>query len=316
MRILITGGAGFIGSHLVEHHLRAGHHVAVLDAMTTGSRANLTGLTDRVPVFEVDIRNRHAVQATFEAFRPEVVSHHAAQMSVRASVDDPVHDAETNILGLLHVLTSSVAMNVVQFVFASSGGTVYGESATTPTPEDAPTAPLSPYGIGKVAGEHYVRFFDAAHGLPSAVLRYGNVYGPRQAPHGEAGVVALFAQRLLAGEAPVIQWDGEQRKDFVHVEDVARAHLLAARPGTRGTFNIGSGVGTSVNTLYRAIAEALETPVRPGRAPRREGDVRTSVLDVSRARDALGWGPQIPLEVGLIDTLAWCRARQALPRAA
>ncbi|MEB3220437.1 MAG: NAD-dependent epimerase/dehydratase family protein [Candidatus Sericytochromatia bacterium] len=308
MRILITGGAGFIGSHLVEHHVRAGHQVAVLDDLSSGTRANLTGLLDRVPLFQVDIRDGDAVRATLAAYRPHVVSHHAAQVSVRASADDPVRDAETNVLGTLHVLGACVAHGVRHLVLASSGGTVYGDSPQVPTPEEVPPAPLSPYGIGKEAGERYVRCFEASHGLTAAILRYGNVYGPRQQPHGEAGVVAIFARKLLAGEAPTIQWDGEQRKDFIHVEDVARAHLLAARPGVSGTWNVASGVGTSVNALYQAIAGQLGVTIRPGRAPRRPTDVRTSVLAVTRLREDLGWTPQIPLELGLIDTLAWCRA--------
>ncbi|MEB3327601.1 MAG: NAD-dependent epimerase/dehydratase family protein [Candidatus Sericytochromatia bacterium] len=308
MRILITGGAGFIGSHLVEHHLRAGHQVAVLDDMSGGTRANLTGLLDRVPVFQVDIRDGAAVRATLAAYRPHVVSHHAAQVSVRASADDPLADAETNLIGLLHVLSGCVVQGVRHVVFASSGGTVYGDTPRVPTPEDEPPAPLSPYGISKEAGERYVRCFEASHGLTAAVLRYGNVYGPRQQPHGEAGVVAIFARKLLAGEAPTIQWDGEQRKDFIHVEDVARAHMLAARPGVSGTWNVASGVGTSINALYQAIAGQLGASVRPGRAARRPGDVRASLLAVDRIRQDLGWTPRIDLEVGLIDTLAWCRA--------
>ncbi|MEB3198216.1 MAG: NAD-dependent epimerase/dehydratase family protein [Candidatus Sericytochromatia bacterium] len=316
MRILITGGAGFIGSHLVEHHLRAGHTVAVLDDMSRGRRENLAGMLDRVPFFRVDICDRAGLTAAFSAFRPDVVSHHAAQMSVSASSQDPVADARTNVLGLLHVLQASVAQGVRKLIFASSGGTVYGDCPLIPTPEDAPLAPLSPYGISKLAGEQYVRYFQRACGIDFTILRYANVYGPRQAADGEAGVVAIFIEKLLAGEAPVIHWDGEQRKDYIHVEDVARAHLQAIAEGSGGTYNIGSGQTTTVNALYQAIEHQLGTGLSPGRGPRRAGDVRISRLAIERARHALDWRPQVPLEAGLIDTVAYFRARHELPQAA
>jgi len=315
MRILITGGAGFIGSHLVEHHLRAGHTVAVLDNLSSGRRENLAGFWDRVPLFRVDLADRAGLTAAFNAFRPEVVSHHAAQMSVHTSSQDPVADAHTNIIGTLHVLNACRAQGVRKLIFASSGGTIYGDAAHTPTPETAPPNPVSPYGISKLAAENYVRFFAQSAGLNFSILRYGNVYGPRQAPHGEAGVVAIFIESLLAGQAPLIQGDGEQSKDFIHVEDIARAHLLAVHAGDGGTYNIGSGATTSINQLLEHIQAHLGRHFKPGRGPARPGDVRVSYLDVDKARQELGWTPQITLDVGLIDTLAYFKTL-AHPQAA
>lgn len=316
MRILITGGAGFIGSHLVEHHLRAGHTVAVLDNLSTGRRENLAGFWDRVPLFRVDLADRAGLTAAFSAFRPEVVSHHAAQMSVHSSSQDPVADAHTNIIGTLHVLNACRAQGVNKLIFASSGGTVYGEAAQTPTPEMASSPPITPYGISKLAAENYVRYFSHSAGLNFSILRYGNVYGPRQAPHGEAGVVAIFIEKLLAGEAPLIQGDGEQSKDFIHVEDIARAHMLAVNAGDGGTYNVGSGSTTSINQLLEYIQAQLGSYLRPGRGPARPGDVRVSHLSIDKARQDLGWSPQIKLEVGLIDTLAYFKSQEKAHTAA
>ena len=307
MRILVTGGAGFIGSHLVDHYLAAGHEVAVLDNLCTGKRENLAGVLGRVAFFEADIADQEAVERAFSAFKPEVVSHHAAQMSVKASTDDPAHDAQSNVIGLIRVLEAAVRHGARKLIFASSGGTVYGDSAFIPSPEDAPLVPLSPYGITKMVGEHYLKFFKEVHGLDYTVFRYGNVYGPRQDPHGEAGVVAIFAKRLLAGQAPVIHWDGEQRKDYVHVSDVARANLLALTAGDGRAYNLGAGVATSVNELFTALENRLGTGILPHYGPKRDGDVRLSYLDIARVREELGWSPRVSLGEGMVDTVAFFR---------
>ena len=307
MRILVTGGAGFIGSHLVDHYLAAGHEVAVLDNLVTGKLENLAGVLDRIAFHQGDIADRAAVEKAVGEFKPELINHHAAQMSVKASTDDPVHDARSNVIGLIHVLEAAVANGVRKVVFASSGGTVYGDCPIIPSPEDAPLAPMSPYGITKMVGEHYLRFFKDVHGLDFTVFRYGNVYGPRQDPHGEAGVVAIFAKRLIAGEAPVIHWDGEQRKDYVHVSDVARANLLALTGGSGRAYNIGAGVATSVNELYAGLEGQLRSGIQPLYGPKREGDVRLSYLDIGRVREELGWAPRVELAEGMVDTVAFFR---------
>jgi UDP-glucose 4-epimerase len=309
MRILITGGAGFIGSHLAEAYVAAGHEVAVLDNLSTGKLENLAGTMVRF--YEVDITDRDGVRMAMADFKPEVVSHHAAQMSVKVSTDRPVFDAEQNVTGLLNVLESAVEHKVRKVIFASSGGTVYGDAEWIPTPEYAPMLPMSPYGITKMAGEHYLRYFHRSFGLDYTVFRYGNVYGPRQDPHGEAGVVAIFAKKLLSGQSPTIHWDGEQRKDYVHVKDVAHANVLALTEGSARAYNIGAGEATSVNELFDQLEGRLKTGISPTYGPRREGDVRLSYLDVSRANVELHWEPIISLEEGMVDTVAFFRQQVA-----
>jgi UDP-glucose 4-epimerase len=315
MRILITGGAGFIGSHLADAYLAAGHEVAVLDNLYSGKLENLAGA--RVMFFQTDIRDKAGVLEAFGRFRPEVVSHHAAQMSVKGSTDDPTFDAQCNVLGLINVLEAAVEVKARKVIFSSSGGTVYGDSPIIPSPEDAPLIPMSPYGITKMVGEHYLKYFQQAFGLDYTVFRYGNVYGPRQDPHGEAGVVAIFAKKLLRGEAPIIHWDGEQRKDYVHVKDVARANLLALTGGSGQAFNIGAGVATSVNELFAGLEQQLHTGITPHYGPKREGDVRLSYLNIDKIAEHLGWRPQVELNEGMVDTVAFFReqvAREAAHR--
>ena len=318
MKILVTGGAGFIGSHIVDALRGAGHAVAVLDDLSTGSRDNLPA---GVPVHVADIRDAAAVAAAFAAERPDAVCHQAAQMSVSRSVREPVFDAEVNCLGLLHVLDAAVAHGARRFVFASSGGVLYGD-VTAPAPETTPADPVSPYGITKWVGERYLRFYAAEHGLAAVALRYSNVYGPRQNPHGEAGVVAIFAKKFLAGEAARINGDGRYVRDYVYGPDVARANLLAltadsavVRPGTLTSLNIGTGVGTDVNeveslvrgAMTRVLAErgrtaALPTPVH---GPARPGDLRSNLVDASLAGRVLSWRPDVALGEGLSRTAAW-----------
>ncbi len=259
-KILITGGAGFIGSHIVEACLKAGYEVAVVDDLSSGKRENLP---PGVPLYQVDVAAAAAVQQVFELVRPEHMVHQAAQIAVSRSVREPAFDARINVLGLLYVLEAAVRQGVRSLVFASSGGVLYGD-VWQPAGEEHPAAPVSPYGIAKLAGEMYLQFFAREYGLRCAALRYGNVYGPRQDPHGEAGVVAIFLQRLLAGEAPVINGDGKYIRDYVYVADVARANLLALEGEWQGfrAYNVGTGLGTDVNELERGLRQALAEALR------------------------------------------------------
>ena len=318
MKVLVTGGAGFIGSHIVDGLRAAGHGVAVLDDLSSGERANLPG---DVPLHVADIVDAQAVARVFAAERPEVVCHQAAQMSVSRSVRDPLFDAQVNCIGLINVLSAAVQQRCRRVVFASSGGVLYGD-VTTPAPESFPANPVSPYGITKWVGERYLRFFAEEHGLEGVALRYSNVYGPRQNPHGEAGVVAIFCKKYLAGEPATINGDGCYVRDYVSGADVARANISALvspapelAPGTLTSLNIGTGIGTDVNELEallraRMVAllagsgrpAALPPPVH---GPARPGDLRSNLVDASRAGALLGWQPRMSLAEGLADTAGW-----------
>jgi UDP-glucose 4-epimerase len=302
MKTLVTGGAGFIGSHIVERLLAEGHDVAVVDNLSTGKRANLD---PRARLYEVDIVSSD-LESVLLAERPDVVFHEAAQMSVKVSTDDPRYDARVNVLGLVNVLEACVAAETRKVIFASSGAT-YGNPQYLPIDEDHPQVPESPYGITKMVAEHYLKYYALDRGLRYTALRYGNVYGPRQDAFGEAGVVAIFARQLLSGETPTIHWDGEQVRDYVHVADVARANVLAASAGDDRCFCIGTGAGSSVNQIYRAVCDALGVEVEPRRAPRRPGDLRAAYFVVDRARRELGWEPSVPLPEGLAQTVAALR---------
>ena len=309
MNVLVTGGAGFIGSHIVDALLAAGHRPCVVDNLSTGRRENLPA---DVPLYEGDVGDRELLERVFAECEPEAVCHQAAQMSVSRSVREPAFDAQTNIVGLLQVLETSAKHRVKRFVFASSGGVLYGDVAA-PATEDHPARPVSPYGISKWAGEEYLRFFAAECGLQSVALRYANVYGPRQNPHGEAGVVAIFCQKMLRGEAATIHGDGTAVRDYVYVGDVARANVLAltallTEPFT--PYNIGTGQPTDVNTLARELHARCashtreETPA-PVHGPARAGDLQSSLVNANRAAQDLGWSPQTRLTEGLGQTVAW-----------
>ena len=317
MKILVTGGAGFIGSHIVDGLLAAGHCVAVLDDLSSGSRENLP---KNVPLHEVDIVDGKAVAKAFAAERPDAVCHQAAQMSVSRSVRDPLFDAQVNCIGLINVLDAAAKHGCKRVVFASSGGVLYGD-VTSPAAESTPANPVSPYGITKWVGERYLRFFAEEHGLETLALRYSNVFGPRQNPHGEAGVVAIFCKKLLAGEAATINGDGRYIRDYVYGPDVARANVIAltgviqeVRPKTLTSLNIGSGIGTDVNQLEemvrQSIAEywnatwATAAPL-PLHGPARAGDLRSNLLDATLASSVLGWKPTVSLASGVAQTVAW-----------
>jgi UDP-glucose 4-epimerase len=298
LRTLVTGGAGFIGSHIADLLVAQGHEVAVVDSLVGGKRRNLPSATR---FHQLDIRSPE-LRDVLLAERPEVVFHEAAQMSVKVSTDRPIYDAEVNVIGLLNLLEGCVASGVRKVVFASSGAT-YGNPTYLPMNEDHPQLPGAPYGITKMVTEHYLRYYAQDHGLQYTSLRYGNVYGPRQDAHGEAGVVAIFTAQLLAGKVPTIHWDGEQVRDYVHVKDVAQANLAAATAGDGRCYCIATGVGTSVNQLYDLLTEALEMHVAPKRADRRAGDLRAAYFDTSRALAELGWQARVPLRDGIGETV-------------
>jgi UDP-glucose 4-epimerase len=303
MKVLITGGAGFIGSNVCDAFVAAGHEVVALDNLSTGRRENVsTG----VRLIEADILDGD-LKGILTAERPEVVSHHAAQIDVRKSVADPAFDAQINLVGMLRLLEACRAASVRRVLFASSGGACYGEQDVFPAGEDQPTRPVSPYGVAKAAGELYLHFYRVQYELSFAALRYANVYGPRQNPHGEAGVVAIFGERLLAGQPCTIYGDGAQTRDFVYVGDVARANVVAAASSAIGPFNIGTGRETSVEALYRALAKECGSTAAPRHAGAQPGEQRRSVIDPSRAREQFGWIPQVTLEAGVKETVAWLR---------
>ena len=308
LSVLVTGGAGFVGSRVADAHLAAGHAVTVLDDLSTGRREYVPAAARFV---QLDVRSPEA-QEVVGAGRFDVVNHHAAQMDVRRSVADPTHDASVNIIGLLNVLEGARRGGTRRVVFASSGGTIYGEGAQLPLAEGAPKLPLSPYGTAKLASEYYLATLSRLYGLESAVLRYSNVYGPRQNPHGEAGVVAIFGRRLLADEPVTVFGDGAQTRDMVYVEDVAEANVIAANAPLppladldSRAYNIGTGVETSVAQLVTLMGRAGGREPRVVHAPERAGELRRNALRVEKAARELGWRPRTPLVEGLTKTLRW-----------
>jgi UDP-glucose 4-epimerase len=313
-RVLVTGGSGFIGSHIIDALLADGHVCAALDDLSTGNRDNLP---DGVPLYEVDIRDVDGVKQAFAEFQPDWVSHQAAQLSVGRSVEDPVYDAEVNVLGMLNVLQRCTEHNVERIVFASSGGVLYGD-VTEPAPEETPPDPISPYGVTKLTGEHYLKFFVREHGLQAVALRYSNVYGPRQNPHGEAGVVAIFSEKMLRGEQARINGDGKYDRDYVFGPDVAQANkraLTADLEERFSAFNVGTSVTTDVNELATAIRaecqawlsnRGLDINVpEPDHGPARSGDLRSNVVSYGKIEKALGWTPNVTFADGLKQTVDW-----------
>ena len=310
MRILITGGAGFIGSHIAAAYVRDGHEVAVLDNFRTGSKRNLPA---GAALFAGDISQAADVEAAFQQFRPEAVSHYAAQLDVRHSLEDPAHDAATNVLGGLNVLLQAAKGGVRRFIFASSGGAIYGDTEQLPADENTAVRPLSPYGLTKWTFESYLHMWRQVHGITPVILRYANVYGPRQNAEGEAGVIAIFSRRLLRGESCVIYGDGHSTRDYVYVGDVVRANQLALTCGDGGTFNIGTGRQTTIRTVFdtvhgavaRVLGAAENSSGEPAYAPARAGEVYRSALDNRRANEVLGWTPQTAFGEGVARTVEW-----------
>jgi UDP-glucose 4-epimerase len=305
MRILLTGGAGFIGSHVADHLLERGHEVAVVDNLSTGKRGNVP---DGAKFYETDVRN--GCTRVFEEFAPEALCHEAAQMDVRRSVREPDFDAEVNVLGTVRLLENCTRHGVGKVVFASTGGAVYGEQEAFPATEDHPQHPVSPYGVSKLAGERYLHFFHVQYGLPYAALRYANVYGPRQDLHGEAGVVAIFCGNMVAGKPSTINGTGEQTRDYVYVDDVARANVLALEEDPPpGAYNIGTGIETSVNRLYELLQHIFGKDLPPRNGLGKPGEQLRSCVDPSRAGRVFGWRPEVSLADGLGETLRFFGAQ-------
>jgi UDP-glucose 4-epimerase len=305
MKVLVTGGAGFIGSSIVDAIVQRAHQVTVLDNLSTGKGENV-GVGAVLHL--CDVVDALAVHDVMEMERPEVVFHLAAQIDVRKSVVNMLSDAATNVLGTIGVLEATVDSGVRRLVFSSTGGALYGEPDYLPVVESSPILPLSPYGVAKYSAEQYISYFHRVRGLETVVLRYSNVYGPRQDPMGEAGVVAVFIQRILSGGRPVIYGDGGQTRDFVFVGDVVQANLLAMN-GLQGTYNIGTGIETSVNDLVYALEHVMGRHIEPEYRPARAGEVRRIALHADKAENELGWKAAVSLEEGLAQTLEWYKKR-------
>lgn len=304
MKVLVTGGAGFIASHIVDAYVAGGHQVTIVDDLSSGRRENVN---PNAELIVADLRD----PKTAESLRGrsfDLLNHHAAQIDVRVSVADPAADAELNIVAALRLFKTLIADGVKKIVFASSGGAAYGEPQYAPQDENHPVAPISPYGCAKLAIDQYLHYFREVHGVRSVSLRYGNVYGPRQRKDGEAGVIAIFGGALLAGEKARINGSGEQTRDYVFVEDVVRANMAASELDLTGIYNVGTGVETSVNELYAAICNALGINAAADYAPAKAGEQKRSVLDASKLRSAADLPEFTPLETGLAKTMAWLRS--------
>jgi len=299
MKIAITGGAGFIASHIADAYVSLGHEVFIIDNLSTGKLENIPS---QATFIKMDV-NDPALPKLFMDEKFDIVNHHAAQMDVRVSVQDPSFDARINILGGLNVYESAFKSGVKKIIFASSGGTVYGDQEYFPADEHHPTKPISPYGIAKLSNEQYLYYYAHVHGLPFVAFRYANVYGPRQNPHGEAGVIAIFTQKLLRGEQPIINGDGLQTRDYVYVGDVVQANVLALQPQMIGAYNIGTAIETDVNTLFRHLRDLTGSQCEEQHAPAKQGEQLRSVLSHERIHAAFGWTPRMNLIEGLSKTV-------------
>jgi len=304
MKIMVTGGAGFIGSHVVDACLAADHDVFVVDNLSSGKRNQVN---PRARLYVADIRDQEALDQVFALEHPEIVCHLAAKANVRESIEEPVLYAQVNVIGSLVLLDLARKHGCRKIVYASTGGAVYGNPEYLPVDEEHPAHPLDPYGASKHHVEHYLRIYRALHGLDFTVLRFANIYGPRQDPYGEAGVVAIFAAQMLTGAKPVINGSGEQERDFVYVGDIARANVLALTRGSGEFFNLGSGVPTSINSIFGQLKEITGCDCAQVHGPARRGEVFRIYLDTSKANAGLGWQAQVPLREGLERTVAHFR---------
>jgi UDP-glucose 4-epimerase len=303
VRALITGGAGFIASHVADAYIAGGHDVAILDNLSRGSSSNVN---TRARFYHGDITDAEFVESVFQKEQPEIINHHAAQMDVRRGVREPLFDASINILGSLNILQSAVAHKTGRIIYVSTAGAAYGEPREIPVPEDCPINPITPYGITKHTVEHYLFTYRVLYGLNYVVLRYGNVYGPRQSSQGEAGVFAMFCEQMLAGSQPVIYGDGTKIRDYVYVDDVVRANLAAIQRGDGEIFNIASGEETTDLEVFDLVRELLgKSNVRPSYVPRRPGEIDKICLDVGKAKRLLQWTPEVSLRQGATETIKY-----------
>jgi UDP-glucose 4-epimerase len=301
MKILVTGGAGFIASHIADKYISEGHTVVIVDDLSSGKSEYIN---PKATFYKADIRDFEALKEIFEKEKPTVVNHHAAQISVRRSVEDPRLDCQINLLGLLNILELSRHSGITKVIFASSGGVVYGDAKQIPTSEDyTPLQPLSPYGVAKLASEYYLNFYKRTYGINYVALRYGNIYGPRQNPHGEAGVIAIFSKKLIKGEEPLINGDGRQTRDYVYVKDVVAANFLSLKDDVSGAFNIGTSKETDVVYLYSQISQILGKTGDPKHGEAKLGEQKRSCLNAELAYKVLGWKPKYSIEEGLKETV-------------
>ncbi len=300
MRILVTGAAGFIGSHIVDAYIKSGHEVSVIDNLSTGNKNNLN---PKAKFYQADIRED--VSALIKEINPEVINHHAAQIDVRVSVSNPAFDAGANIIGTLNVIEAGVKNRLKKFIFASTGGAIYGEQDYFPADEIHPTRPLSPYGVAKLACEKYLYYYKHNFGLDYIALRYSNVYGPRQNPFGEAGVIAIFTHKLIKGEQPVINGDGLQTRDYVYVGDVVKANIKALGTEFTGELNIATGVETSVNELFSNISRVSGKNITALHVPAKKGEQQRSCLSYEKAKSVFGWEPAVSVAGGIKNTVEW-----------
>ncbi|TLY35823.1 MAG: NAD-dependent epimerase/dehydratase family protein [Nitrospirae bacterium] len=303
MKILVTGGAGFIASHIVDRFIEEGHEVVVVDNLSTGQRRNINAAAN---FYQADIQGRW-LERVFRRERPAVVCHHAAQIDVRRSVQDPFFDAQVNVMGTLKVFQNAVKYGVRKVIFASSGGAVYGEPQLLPVSEDHPTRPTSPYGINKAIGDEYLRYFRDSCGLEYVSLRYANVYGPRQDGNGEAGVVGIFSQKMLNGDQPVINGNGRQTRDFIYVDDIVEANVAALTKTAHGIYNVGTGQETTINELFGILAKLINPAVREVHGPAKKGEQQRIALDAGRLQRELEWETKVPLQDGLAKTVEYYR---------
>jgi len=303
----VTGGAGFIGSHIVDEYIKLGHQVSIIDDLSTGRKMNIN---PAAKFYEADIRDAVKVKEIFEKEKFDVMNHHGAQMDVRKSVEDPVYDASVNIVGVLTLLECCLKTGVKRVLFASSGGAIYGEQDYFPADELHPTRPISPYGVAKLTTEQYLFYYKAVYGIDSVSLRYANIYGPRQNPEGEAGVVAIFTTKLLAGRQPIINGDGKQTRDYVFVGDVVRANVLALNFEGSNIFNIGTGIESDVHQLFCHIKTSTKSSAEEKHGPAKKGEQLRSVLSSAKIEGKLGWRPTVSLEEGLRRTVEYFRTKE------
>jgi UDP-glucose 4-epimerase len=300
VKILVTGAAGFIASHVADAYLSAGHNVVILDDLSRGTKKNVN---PKARFYQCDVRDREAVESIFLSEKPAIVNHHAAQMDVRRGVREPIFDAQVNILGSLNLIECAVANGTKRFIYISTAGAGYGEPKQMPVSEDHTMNPITPYGISKHTVEHYLFTFQFLYGLQYVVLRYGNVYGPRQNSQGEAGVFAIFSEQMMAGVQPVIYGDGQKVRDYVYISDVVAANLAALERGTNEMFNIGGGVATPDSEIFERVRDLLGKTVQPRYLPRRPGEIDKICLDISKAAHLLEWTPQVSLADGARRTV-------------